>query len=47
MLEAADDFLAQERSLAGTQQRRDLRATTKRRMTELWAETDPTPSKHI
>jgi hypothetical protein len=41
LLEAADDFLAQERRLAGDGGRRELRATTKRRMAQLWAETAP------
>jgi energy-coupling factor transporter ATP-binding protein EcfA2 len=41
LLEAADDFLAQERRLADDGSRRELRATTKRRMAQLWAETTP------
>lgn len=45
MLEAADNFLAQERTLADAEKRRDLRAATKRRMTALWAETEPLESK--
>ena len=41
MLEAADDFLAKERREAGTQKRRELRDSTKRRMAQLWADTKP------
>ena len=41
MLEAADMFLAQERRLGDGRARRELRQATKRRMAELWAETEP------
>jgi hypothetical protein len=41
MLEAADDYLATERREADAAKRRALRASTKRQMARLWAETEP------
>jgi uncharacterized protein (TIGR02646 family) len=41
MLEAADDYLVAERRETDPDKRRTLRASTKRQMARLWAETEP------
>jgi uncharacterized protein (TIGR02646 family) len=41
VLEAADEYLGAEALLAGTDQRRQLRASTKRRIAEIFAQTGP------
>jgi hypothetical protein len=46
MLEAADEFLARERTLTEQGQRRALRDETKRRIGDMWAQTESSRRSH-